>query len=264
MRESPSVECVPRKDSEFLMWQVRESLAAGAEQLITFSSPSDRTRNSRASISFFVSKQKSQAKKNDVLSLAASLDPGVDRVLPLASRDVVRRAGRERTAAVSFPRRHQATRIATENSLSTSTPLHPLSLSPSLSPSLLRHRYQVKKCERPHHDVLRTLESNKTRSWYDRAPAAEVRRSAPLVVAEVEVPRKGPASASGTVEDAMRDALSRGFRQIASYIFGRNDAAVGASPESETDPRFLDGSAMGGGSGAKVRMRVSREFFFLV
>ena len=96
MRESPSVECVTRKDSEFLMWQVRESLAAGAEQLITFSSPSDRTRNSRASISFFVSKQKSQAKKNDVLSLAASLDPGVDRVLPLASRDVVRRAGREK------------------------------------------------------------------------------------------------------------------------------------------------------------------------
>ena len=133
LRESPSVECVPRKDSEFLMWQVRESLAAGAGQLITFSSPTDRTRNSRASISFFVSKQKSQAKKNDVLSLAASLDPGVDRVLPLASRDVVRRAGRERTAAVSFPRRHQATRIATENSLSTSTPLHPLSLPFSLS-----------------------------------------------------------------------------------------------------------------------------------
>ena len=50
----------------------------------------------------------------------------------------------------------------------------------------------------------------------------------------------------------MRDALSRGFRQIASYIFGRNMDEPGASAES--DPRFLDGSAMGGGSGAKIAM----------
>ena len=50
----------------------------------------------------------------------------------------------------------------------------------------------------------------------------------------------------------MRDALSRGFRQIASYIFGRNMDEPGASPEA--DPRFLDGSAMGGGSGAKIAM----------
>lgn len=50
----------------------------------------------------------------------------------------------------------------------------------------------------------------------------------------------------------MRDALSRGFRQIASYIFGRNMDAPGASPEA--DPRFLDGSAMGGGSGTKIAM----------
>lgn len=51
----------------------------------------------------------------------------------------------------------------------------------------------------------------------------------------------------------MRDALSRGFRQIASYIFGRNaDNESASSPE--TDPRFLDGSAMGGGSGKKISM----------
>lgn len=51
----------------------------------------------------------------------------------------------------------------------------------------------------------------------------------------------------------MRDALSRGFRQIASYIFGRNaDNESASSPE--THPRFLDGSAMGGGSGKKISM----------
>ena len=113
-------------------------------------------------------------------------------------------------------------------------------------------RYQVKKCEKPHHEVLRTLGTT-TRSWYDRAPAVEVRRTAPLVVAEVEVPKKKRLASGGTEEDsAMRDALSRGFRQIASYIFGRNMDEPGASAES--DPRFLDGCAMGGGSGAIIAM----------
>ena len=110
----------------------------------------------------------------------------------------------------------------------------------------------MKKCEKPHHEVLRTL-GDTTRSWYDRNPAVEVRRISPLVVAEVEVPKKS--GGSGSEEGAMRDALSRGFRQIASYIFGRNaDGTEGASPSSESDPRFLDGSAMGGGSGAKIAM----------
>ena len=108
----------------------------------------------------------------------------------------------------------------------------------------------MKKCEKPHYDVLRVLEKSRTRSWYDRAPAVEVRRSAPLVVAEVEVPRK--AGEGG--DDAMRDALSRGFRQIASYIFGRNAAAAAAEAGVEADPRFLDGSTMGGGSGKKIAM----------
>jgi len=58
----------------------------------------------------------------------------------------------------------------------------------------------------------------------------------------------------------MRDALSRGFRQIASYIFGRNMGGGGGEGEgdqnaaAESDPRFLDGSAMGGGTGEKIAM----------
>lgn len=119
-------------------------------------------------------------------------------------------------------------------------------------------RYQVKKCEKPHHEVLRTL-GTATRSWYDRAPAVEVRRTAPLVVAEVEVPKrkKSGEAGEGDEEGAMRDALSRGFRQIASYIFGRNmegEPGGASSPAPESDPRFLDGSAMGGGGGAKIAM----------
>ena len=152
--------------------------------------------------------------------------------------------GREKKNGCSFfflpSFRHQVS----APSLTTSTSLSLSPLSPASSPP---PRYQVKKCEKPHHEVLRTLGSA-TRSWYDRAPAVEVRRTSPLVVAEVEVPR----SKGSGEEDAMRDALSRGFRQIASYIFGRNMAEEGEAAAAETDPRFLDGSAMGGGGGEKV------------
>ena len=145
-----------------------------------------------------------------------------------------------------FPFRHQ---VSAPPPLTTN-----LDLLPFFS-SLTSFRYQVKKCEKPHHEVLRTL-GTATRSWYDRAPAVEVRRTAPLVVAEVEIPKKKNESGTTDEDGAMRDALSRGFRQIASYIFGRNmEGEPGGASASESDPRFLDGSAMGGGSGAKIAMK---------
>ncbi|EFN58251.1 hypothetical protein CHLNCDRAFT_50668 [Chlorella variabilis] len=94
--------------------------------------------------------------------------------------------------------------------------------------------YEVRKCEKPKHTVLRTLGQKK--GWFGKVrPAAEVRLYSPYLLAEVTL--------SG---GNMDKALSDGFRQIAGFIFGKNVAADGASSKvAMTSPVTLE---MGGDS----------------
>lgn len=99
------------------------------------------------------------------------------------------------------------------------------------------------KCEKPKYSVVRPLGSR--RDWLGRArPAGEVRRYAPLLIAEVTVQ-------GGT----MREALSSGFRQIAGFIFGKNVAPGGAGAAAKvamTSPVTLE--AVEAPASAKIAM----------
>ena len=76
------------------------------------------------------------------------------------------------------------------------------------------------KCEKPKYTVIRTLGSKK--NWLGRPrPAVEIRRYAPILVAEVALEGM-----------EMREALGSGFRQIAGFIFGKNVA-----PGSDTSTK---------------------------
>ena len=73
------------------------------------------------------------------------------------------------------------------------------------------------KCEKPKYSTVRTL--GRRRDFLGRSrPAAEIRRYAPVLVAEVLVEGGG-----------MREALGSGFRQIAGFIFGKNVAPGSSS-----------------------------------
>lgn len=90
--------------------------------------------------------------------------------------------------------------------------------------------YQIRQCEKPKYTVLKTL-GQKT-SWFRKVPAAEVRLYAPYLVAEVET-RGGD----------MRTAVGAGFRSIAGFIFGKNEAAPGggeAASIAMTSPVTLE------------------------
>lgn len=79
---------------------------------------------------------------------------------------------------------------------------------------------QVKVLEKPRYSVIRSLGSD--RSWWTGKTSAELRQYAPYLIAEV------------TVKDAsLRQALNQGFRQVAAYIFGGNEA-VGMRGGSES------------------------------
>jgi hypothetical protein len=99
-----------------------------------------------------------------------------------------------------------------------------------------------KKCEKPKYTVIRTLGSKK--SWLGGIrPVAEIRRYAPVLVAEA------------TFENMqMREALSNGFRAIAGFIFGKN-IAPGSSDSSTkvamTSPVTLEASPL---PNAKIAM----------
>lgn len=91
--------------------------------------------------------------------------------------------------------------------------------------------WEVRKCEKPKHTVLRTL--GQRRGWFGKVvPAAEVRLYAPYLTAEV------------TLEGGdMRDAMSGGFRQIAGFIFGKNIAGEGTAESAKvamTSPVTLE------------------------
>ena len=90
---------------------------------------------------------------------------------------------------------------------------------------------QVDKCEKPKYALVRTLGSKK--NWLGRAsPLVEIRRYAPVLVAEV------------TFENMqMREALSNGFRAIAGFIFGKNIAPgsdAASSKVAMTSPVTLE------------------------
>jgi len=94
-----------------------------------------------------------------------------------------------------------------------------------------------KKCEKPKYSVVRSLGSKK--DWLGRVrPVAEIRRYAPVLVAEA------------TFENvAMREALSNGFRAIAGFIFGKNIAPGDNSTSSSskvamTSPVTLESSPL--------------------
>lgn len=100
---------------------------------------------------------------------------------------------------------------------------------------------EVRKCERPKYRQLLTL-GEMTRAFYDRALAIDVREYAPYVVAEVTVNA-----------DSMKDANSKGFRQIAGFIFGGNikqDKIAMTSPV-QTE---ADGQAQNGEESEKIAM----------
>jgi SOUL heme-binding protein len=91
-----------------------------------------------------------------------------------------------------------------------------------------------KKCEKPKYAIVRTLGTKK--NWLGRtSPVAEIRRYAPVLVAEV------------TFENmAMREALSNGFRAIAGFIFGKNVAPGSDSASSKvamTSPVTLESTS---------------------
>ena len=92
-----------------------------------------------------------------------------------------------------------------------------------------------KKCEKPKYSVIRTLGSKKNWLGHIR-PVAEIRRYAPVLVAEV------------TFENTeMREALSNGFRAIAGFIFGKNIAPGSSSSSSTvtmTSPVTLESSPL--------------------
>jgi hypothetical protein len=113
----------------------------------------------------------------------------------------------------------------------------------------IHNRAEVARCEKPKHAVLATL-GPAVRAWFDRSPAAQVWRYEPTTVATVDVDA-----------DSMRHAASRGFRSVASFIFGGNEArpqgaGADAAPAAPfTDPAVLAGDRMVmGGGGAKVAM----------
>jgi hypothetical protein len=88
------------------------------------------------------------------------------------------------------------------------------------------------KCEKPKYTVIQKVGEKK--DWLGRVrPVAEVRRYAPVLVAEVTL--KG-------VE--MREALSNGFRQIAGFIFGGNSlkGTGEAAKVAMTSPVTLEAS----------------------
>lgn len=78
---------------------------------------------------------------------------------------------------------------------------------------------EVRKCERPKYAVVRKLASKPgDRRKFRMGPfqEAEVRRYAPMLIAEVEV------------DGTMKEATSGGFTKIARFIFGQNTRADGA------------------------------------
>lgn len=82
------------------------------------------------------------------------------------------------------------------------------------------------KCERPKYKVIQTLGPAR-KSWIGKIKyAAEVRRYAPMVIAEVSV---------NTEDGRMREALGSGFRQIAGFIFGKNTVVVPQSSDTTTE-----------------------------
>lgn len=90
------------------------------------------------------------------------------------------------------------------------------------------------KCEKPKYTVIQTLGAKK--NWLGKVrPVAEIRRYAPVLVAEV------------TLEGMdMREALGSGFRQIAGFIFGKNIAPGGGDASAKvamTSPVTLEAAA---------------------
>ncbi|KAI8468954.1 MAG: SOUL hem-binding protein [Monoraphidium minutum] len=78
--------------------------------------------------------------------------------------------------------------------------------------------YEVRKCEKPKYALVRALASSKEdrrRFGLGLGQSAELRRYAPMLIAEVEV------------DGTMREASSSGFRKIARFIFGGNTKAGG-------------------------------------
>lgn len=83
--------------------------------------------------------------------------------------------------------------------------------------------YEVRKCEKPKYAVVRALAAgpgDRRRFRLGFGQAAEVRRYAPMLVAEVEV------------EGTMRETSAQGFRKIARFIFGANTAASGGASQA--------------------------------
>ena len=86
------------------------------------------------------------------------------------------------------------------------------------------------KCEKPKYTVIRTIGAKKSLLGRVR-PIADIRKYAPVLVAEV------------TMENmAMREALGNGFRQIAGFIFGKNIApgSDSSSKVAMTSPVTLE------------------------
>ncbi|DBA76780.1 hypothetical protein WJX79_005523 [Trebouxia sp. C0005] len=100
--------------------------------------------------------------------------------------------------------------------------------------------YEVRKLEKPHHTVIKTLLSKKV-LWYVE-PVVQLRQYSPYLVAEV------------TVEsDNLHEALRSGFTQVAGFIFGDNVSANsnGAEKVAMTSPVISEKQK---GSSEKVAM----------
>jgi len=103
----------------------------------------------------------------------------------------------------------------------------------------------VKACEKPAYTLLRRLDVSAAREGgMPVGRGVEIRRYSPFLVATFEV--KGAAT--------LRDALSRGFRKCAGYIFGKNDSVSGAGSESiaMTSPVISDILPREGGASTSI------------
>ncbi|KAK9846423.1 hypothetical protein WJX81_003525 [Elliptochloris bilobata] len=108
---------------------------------------------------------------------------------------------------------------------------------------------EVRKLEKPKYSTLKAL-GTKKRAFYDQAPAVEIRKYDPQLVAEVSLD-----------EEEMRAALSSGFRQVAGFIFGKNKPAAGngaSETVAMTSPVVLeereDNKRIHKGGGEKIAM----------
>merc|ERR1712130_256584 len=105
---------------------------------------------------------------------------------------------------------------------------------------------EVRKCERPKYKQLLTL-GELTRAFYDRALAIDVREYASYVIAEVTV-----------TAETMKEANSKGFRQVAGFIFGGNTKQSGGESEkiAMTSPVQTEAGAkpQNGGESEKIAM----------